>query len=84
MPLSSLTHKHLEMKNVFILTGAGISAPSGIQTFRGDDGLWNGHRIEEVATPYAFEDNPNLVHEFYNQRRSELSSVKPKTKRKKR
>ena len=65
------------MKNVFILTGAGISAPSGIQTFRGDDGLWNGHRIEEVATPYAFEDNPNLVHEFYNQRRSDLSSVKP-------
>ena len=65
------------MHRVFILTGAGISAPSGIQTFRGDDGLWNGHHIEDVATPYAFETNPHLVHEFYNQRRQELALVQP-------
>lgn len=65
------------MQNIFILTGAGISAPSGLQTFRGDEGLWNGHRLEDVATPYAFEDNPNLVNTFYNERRSDLSSVKP-------
>jgi NAD-dependent deacetylase len=55
--------------NVLILTGAGISAESGIPTFRDADGLWEGHSIEEVATPRGFARNPTLVHEFYNQRR---------------
>lgn len=57
---------------VLILTGAGISAESGIPTFRGPDGLWEGHRLEDVATPAAFLRNPALVQEFYNQRRRGL------------
>jgi NAD-dependent deacetylase len=66
-------------KSVVILTGAGISAESGIQTFRACDGLWENHRIEEVATPEGFERNPALVQQFYNQRRAQLLSkeVKP-------
>lgn len=64
---------------VLVLTGAGISAESGIPTFRGDDGLWEGHRIEDVATPQAFERDPKLVHEFYNGRRRKLldESIQP-------
>lgn len=58
--------------NVLILTGAGISAESGIRTFRDADGLWEGHRVEEVATPQGFDANPALVHEFYNERRRGL------------
>ena len=58
--------------NVLVLTGAGISAESGIPTFRGSDGLWEGHRVEEVATPGAFDRDPKLVHHFYNLRRSRL------------
>lgn len=58
--------------NVLVLTGAGISAESGIPTFRGDDGLWEGHRFDEVATPEAFASNPELVHQFYNARRRRL------------
>ncbi len=57
---------------VLVLTGAGISAESGIPTFRGDDGLWEGHPIDEVATPEGFRRNPALVHEFYNLRRRKL------------
>lgn len=57
-----------------VLTGAGISAESGIPTFRGSDGLWEGHRFEDVATPEAFESNPKLVHRFYNMRRRTLLS----------
>ena len=57
---------------IVILTGAGISAESGIQTFRASDGLWHNHRIEEVATPEGFAANPALVHEFYNARRRQL------------
>ncbi len=64
-------------KNIVVLTGAGISAESGIKTFRGDDGLWEGHRIEDVATPQAFALNPKLVHEFYNLRRRQLKEVTP-------
>lgn len=57
---------------VVVLTGAGISAESGIRTFRGADGLWEGHRIEDVATPEAFARNPDLVYRFYNERRRAL------------
>ncbi|WP_162046365.1 Sir2 family NAD+-dependent deacetylase [Vibrio taketomensis] len=66
-------------RNIVVLTGAGISAESGIQTFRAQDGLWENHRIEDVATPEGFARNPNLVQEFYNQRRSKLqdSDIQP-------
>lgn len=65
--------------SIVILTGAGISAESGIQTFRASDGLWHNHRIEEVATPEGFAKNPALVHEFYNTRRRQLHdpSIQP-------
>lgn len=59
-------------KNVVILTGAGISAESGLRTFRAEDALWENHRIEDVATPEAFRRNPDLVQRFYNQRRHQL------------
>ena len=62
---------------IVILTGAGISAESGLATFRGKDGLWEGHRVEEVATPEAFRRNPALVHRFYNLRRAALGGVEP-------
>lgn len=64
---------------IVILTGAGISAESGIRTFRASDGLWETHRIEDVATPEAFVRDPALVHTFYNARRSQLldESIKP-------
>lgn len=65
------------MKRIVVLTGAGISAESGIQTFRDGDGLWHNHRIEDVATPEAWERNPELVLEFYNQRRRQLHDVNP-------
>lgn len=64
-------------KRIVVLTGAGISAESGIKTFRDADGLWEGHSIEEVATPQGWARNPELVLEFYNQRRKELFSVHP-------
>ncbi|MBD1389602.1 NAD-dependent protein deacylase [Neiella sp. HB171785] len=57
---------------IVVLTGAGISAESGIRTFRGADGLWEGHSIEDVATPEGFSRNPALVHRFYNERRAQL------------
>lgn len=60
------------IKNIVILTGAGISAESGISTFRDANGLWENHPIEEVATPEGFRKNPPLVYEFYNQRRAQL------------
>lgn len=59
-------------KNIVILTGAGISAESGIRTFRDQNGLWEDHRIEDVATPEAFARNPALVQRFYNMRRAQL------------
>lgn len=58
--------------SITILTGAGISAESGLATFRGPDGLWEGRRVEDVATPEAFARDPKLVHAFYNQRRAKL------------
>ena len=62
---------------ILILTGAGISAESGIDTFRDKGGLWENHPIEEVATPEAFARNPDKVHDFYNLRRAALPSVEP-------
>ncbi|APZ47572.1 NAD-dependent protein deacylase [Polaribacter reichenbachii] len=65
------------MKKIVVLTGAGISAESGIQTFRDADGLWEGHDVMEVASPKGFADNPELVLDFYNKRRKQLLTVKP-------
>jgi NAD-dependent deacetylase len=60
-----------------VLTGAGVSAESGVPTFRGSDGLWEGHRVEDVATPEAFARDPALVWRFYNLRRAKLWTVRP-------
>ena len=62
---------------VVVLTGAGISAESGLKTFRAADGLWENHRIEEVATPEGFARAPETVHAFYNERRRQLANVNP-------
>lgn len=64
-------------KKLVVLTGAGISAESGIATFRDSGGLWEGHRVEDVATPEGWYKNPTLVLEFYNQRRKQALNVKP-------
>ena len=63
--------------NLVILTGSGISAESGVPTFRAADGLWMGHRVEDVATPEAFARDPALVQDFYNRRRRQLAEVQP-------
>lgn len=63
--------------NLVILTGAGISAESGVPTFRASDGLWCGHRVEDVATPEGYAADPALVQDFYNQRRRQLAEVEP-------
>lgn len=65
------------MKKLVVLTGAGISAESGIKTFRDADGLWNNYRIEEVASPVAWARDPQLVLDFYNMRRKQLYEVEP-------
>lgn len=65
------------MKKIVVLSGAGISAESGIKTFRDADGLWEGHDVMEVASPQGWYQNPLLVLDFYNQRRRQLLSVKP-------
>lgn len=65
------------MKKLVVLTGAGISAESGLKTFRDHDGLWEGYRIEDVATPDAWQKNPSLVLEFYNERRRAVINAKP-------
>lgn len=62
------------LESIVILTGAGISAESGIETFRAADGLWENHPVDDVATPEGFDRNPQLVYNFYNQRRSQLLS----------
>ncbi|MFZ1497369.1 MAG: Sir2 family NAD-dependent protein deacetylase, partial [Saprospiraceae bacterium] len=64
-------------KNLVVLTGAGMSAESGIATFRDKDGLWEGHNVMEVASPQGWRANPSLVLNFYNQRRRQLLNVKP-------
>jgi len=65
------------MKKIVVLTGAGMSAESGLKTFREADGLWEGHDVMEVASPEGFARNPELVLDFYNQRRRQLLKVKP-------
>jgi len=67
----------MDIRNIVILTGAGVSAESGLATFRGPDGLWEGHRVEDVATPEAFARDPALVHQFYDARRARLGTVEP-------
>ncbi len=64
-------------KKLVVLSGAGISAESGLRTFRDADGLWEGHAITEVATPRAFKKNPQLVLDFYNMRRRDVAAVQP-------
>jgi NAD-dependent deacetylase len=66
-----------QYKSIVVLTGAGISAESGVATFRGAGGLWEGHRVEDVATPEAYARDPALVHAFYNARRASLPGVEP-------
>lgn len=65
------------MKKIVVLTGAGISAESGLKTFRDSNGLWENHKIEDVATPQAWKANPEIVLEFYNQRRLQASKAQP-------
>jgi NAD-dependent deacetylase len=67
----------MDIKNIVILTGAGISAESGIDTFRSEGGLWEKHRIEDVATPEAFVRNPDLVLRFYDMRRAAIQAALP-------
>ena len=67
----------MKKKKIVVLTGAGISAESGVKTFRDADGLWEGHDIEQVATPYGFNKNPELVLNFYNGLRKQLKDVQP-------
>jgi NAD-dependent deacetylase len=66
-----------DIRNIVILTGAGVSAESGLATFRGPDGLWEGHRVEDVCTPEAYARDPALVHAFYDARRAKLGTVQP-------
>jgi NAD-dependent deacetylase len=66
-----------KMKKIVILTGAGISAESGLKTFRDSDGLWEGYNIEDVATPEAWQRNPEMVQQFYNERRKSVLETSP-------
>lgn len=65
------------MTNIVVLTGAGVSAESGISTFRDTNGLWEKYNIEDVASPEGFENHPSIVHRFYNIRRAQLKQVQP-------
>ena len=66
-----------QYQHIFILTGAGISAESGLATFRSSNGLWNNHKVEDVASIEGFERNPALVHDFYNDLKKEVQGVEP-------
>ncbi|WP_343517992.1 Sir2 family NAD-dependent protein deacetylase, partial [Sphingomonas sp.] len=66
-----------DIRNIVVLTGAGVSAESGVATFRGPGGLWEGHRVEDVCTPEALARDAELVHRFYDERRARLSTVEP-------
>lgn len=72
--LSDFSHVDVNQLKVVVLTGAGISAESGLKTFRDNNGLWENHRVQDVATPEGFAANPKLVYRFYNQRRQQLLS----------
>ncbi|BBC70872.1 NAD-dependent deacylase [Altererythrobacter sp. B11] len=65
------------IRNIVILTGAGISAESGLRTFRAEDGLWEDHRVEDVATPAALRRDPDLVQRFYDERRAQVRAAQP-------
>jgi len=65
------------IRNIVILTGAGISAESGLRTFRADDGLWEDHRVEDVASPQGFQRDPELVQRFYDERRKNILAAEP-------
>jgi NAD-dependent deacetylase len=67
----------MEKKHIVVLSGAGISAESGLKTFRDSDGLWMGYNVQDVATPRAFMKNPQLVLDFYNERRRDVAAAKP-------
>ena len=69
----------MNKKKIVVLTGAGVSAESGIKTFRDADGLWEGHDVMQVASPQGWKANPELVLDFYNQRRAQLDEVSPNT-----
>lgn len=66
-----------DIRNIVILTGAGISAESGLRTFRADDGLWEDHRVEDVASPQGFRRDPDLVQRFYDERRRNILEAEP-------
>src|SRR6187402_3769379 len=67
----------MKKEHIVVLTGAGISAESGLKTFRDSDGLWNGYDVYEVATPHGWKKNPELVLDFYNARRKDVAAAKP-------
>ena len=67
----------MNKKHIVVLSGAGVSAESGLKTFRDSDGLWNGYDVYEVATPRGFNKNPTLVLDFYNDRRRDVAAAKP-------
>lgn len=67
----------MDFRRIVVLTGAGVSAESGMGTFRDKDGIWTRHRLEDVATPEGFARNPRLVHDFYNARRRDLRDARP-------
>src|SRR3954452_21080305 len=67
----------MSKKKLVVLTGAGISAESGLKTFRDSDGLWEGYSVYEVATPTGFAKNPQLVLDFYNMRRQDVAAAQP-------
>jgi len=77
MPIFVIRIKTKKMKKIVVLSGAGISAESGIKTFRDAGGLWEEHNIDDVATPDGFLRNPTLVLDFYNQRRKQLVNCQP-------
>lgn len=72
-----MRNKVRKYQRIFILTGAGISAESGLATFRSTNGLWNNHKVEDVASIEGFERNPALVHDFYNNLKLEVQEVEP-------
>lgn len=77
MKYSGRKARSMRNKRIVVLTGAGISAESGIRTFRDNDGLWENHRVEDVATPWAWTQDPQLVWRFYQARRRQLNEVQP-------